>query len=127
MPILTGFQLNEMYRIVNCQGCQYLSSVSSNGYCKYYLDTGIRRPNEFGVENCAVKILDVKQSKVDEIVKKTLDRVAKQGKSNTAKWDVVTAKKLFDQGMSFAKISEYIGVPRRYVVQYAHKHGWRQD
>lgn len=127
MPILTGFHAKEMLRIVHCQGCVYLGEVSSCGYCKYYLETDIRRPNKFGVENCAVKILDVKPAKVEEIVKKTLNGEAERKKANEVKWDVKTAKQLFDQGMALSKIAECIGVSRQRVVQYAYKHGWRKD
>ena len=127
MPVLVGLHTDEMRRILHCQGCKYLGRVSSNGYCKYYLETDIRRPNPFGIENCSVKELDASKAEVEEIVKKTLARSKNCFSTNVAKWDVKTAKKLFDDGYQFSKIAEYIGVPRRYVVQYAHKHGWTKE
>lgn len=125
--IVFGVHPVELMRIRNCQGCKYLGAVSANGYCKYYLETGIRRPNKFGIENCSVKIIEDSQEQIEQIMKKTLDLHEKSEASKTKNapaWDVKLAKKMFDDGKSFQEIADAVCRKKSIVVNYAYKHKW---
>lgn len=132
MPTLKGLHVCEMYRILHCQGCQYLAPVSSMGYCKYMLETGIRRPNPPMIEKCAVKAVDVSQADIDEVARETVERYNdfynRRTKENELPfWDVKTAEKMFREGYTFSQIAEVVGVTRQRIGKYAKKHSWIRE
>lgn len=132
MPTLKGFHVCEMMRILHCQGCQYLAPVSGMGYCKYMLDTDLRRPNPPMIERCAVKDIDVPQEEIDEVVSTTIERYntfynRKTKENEVPFWDVKTAERMFHEGCTFSQIAEVVGVTRQRIGKYAKKHSWIRD
>lgn len=125
--ILSGLHNNEMLRIMHCQGCKFLGKASTFGYCKYYLETDMRRPNKGGIKDCKVRVLEDSQKKVDEVVKKTLKRqkdIAAMKESQMAKWDTQKAKELYFKGFTYKEIALAVGVTKDAVSSYASLHGW---
>lgn len=52
---LEGLIPSERARAKHCKGCMYLTVADNHACCDYILKTGKRRPNPFGVADCAAK------------------------------------------------------------------------
>ena len=140
----------EARRVRYCRGCKYLGSIASWGCCNYFLDTDKRRPNPFGVKNCAVysRLPNFymppshedfcRQCDAMEAAKKAEPPKPKKPRRNKGlgkgrrierriTWDVEYAKILFDRGYFRTDIAKIIGTSPATIKNYVYSSGWKDD
>ena len=128
--IVTSVWLNERVRIINCQGCRHLGVVGSCGCCNYYLNTNHRRPNPFGVENCAARDLEDDAKTIEAAKRETLrDKAAhdRRVEDRRPKWDIVLAESMYRDGKTFKEIAAAVNRGEDCVYRYAKSHNWKRE
>lgn len=125
----------EAERCRHCRGCIYFGIAWTNGCCDYYLTTGKRRPNKFGVKDCAVKVVvdRVPQKHLDwcdEIDRREADKQAGPAKpkkrGRPMSWDVEYAQVLYNHGYYYFEIAEILGTTNDAVSDYSSAHFWTE-